>query len=171
MTLGITGHRPDKLLGYGPETRERLKIFAMSCLLHYKPEKVVVGMALGWDTAVALACIDLGIPYIAAVPFRGQEKMWKTEDQVLYKMLLDNAQAIVYVCEEGYAAWKMHKRNEWMVNSSDEMLALWDMVDEGGTAACLRYARKQHRMIHNVWYDFLTYKLELNAQACTDEGG
>lgn len=169
MILGVTGHRPEKLLGYSEDAAERLKIFAISCLLQYNPTKVIVGMALGWDTAVALACIEMKIPFVAAIPFRGQEKKWPVKAQEQYHWILTHAQAVVYVCDEGYSATKMHKRNEWIVDSSNRMLSLWDLIDEGGTAACLRYARKKGRMIHNVWYDFLILKIELNAQAHTDD--
>jgi hypothetical protein len=40
-----------------------------------KPTKVMLGMALGWDQAVAIACIDLEIPFEAHM-VRDQASAW-----------------------------------------------------------------------------------------------
>ena len=40
-----------------------------------------------------------------------------------------------------YAVWKMQKRNEWMVDNCDAVIAVWDGAP-GGTANTVDYARK-----------------------------
>src|SRR3546814_15540871 len=92
-------------------------------------------MALGWDTAWALAALDLGVPLTAAVPFCGQEKSWPAESQRRFHSILERAAAVEIVCPGGFAAHKMQTRNEWMVDHADGVVALWD-GSTGGTANC-----------------------------------
>jgi uncharacterized phage-like protein YoqJ len=80
---------------------------------------------------------------IAAVPFEGQEKKWPKSSQDLYNEILAYPKCVKkIVCEGGYEVWKMQKRNEWMVDNADYLVAVWDN-SEGGTANCVRYARKK----------------------------
>lgn len=148
-----TGHRPDKLGGYSPAATKRLQGFAEFVLDLARPRGVITGMALGWDQALANAAARCGIPYVAAVPFKGQESRWPFFSRQEYDLLLRNARKVVYVCEPGYAAWKMQRRNEWMVDQCDVLFAVWNGTD-GGTANCVRYAEKQGRPVVNAWQDF-----------------
>jgi uncharacterized phage-like protein YoqJ len=149
-----TGHRPEKIGGYDPmnEVRVALRKEIRRHLVELAPEHVVSGMALGFDQDLVSLCIDLKIPYTAAVPFRGQESAWPLEAQRLYFALLDRAEHIEYVCEPGYAPWKMQKRNEWMVDRVGDdgiVLAVWD-GSSGGTGNCVRYAEKVGRRIVRI---------------------
>lgn len=153
-TLMLTGHRPAKLGGFNENTYKRLRALARSMISSLKPETVITGMALGWDQAGAHACIDLGIPFTAAVPFKGQEGKWPYASQREFHDLLSHASEIVIVRQGGYATWKMQMRNEWMVDNADQVLALWD-GSPGGTANCVRYAESLRRPIVNAWPKFL----------------
>lgn len=147
-----TGHRPEELGGYGEDASEKLTDFAICILPLWQPSKLISGVALGWDQALARACSLLGKPWIAAVPFEGQESIWPETAQIAYRELLSKASEIVIVCEGGYAPWKMEKRNEWMVDRAvSGMLALWNGVQTGGTYNCIKYARKVGRPVHNLW--------------------
>lgn len=150
MILSATGHRPDKLGGYSYEVTNKLTELAEQYLDEVTPDKIISGMALGWDMAWANAGIRLGYPVIAAVPFEGQESMWRNESKRDYFKLLDQCSEIVYVNAPGYAVWKMQSRNEWMVDNSDMVVALWD-GSKGGTANCIRYANKVNKPIVNLW--------------------
>jgi uncharacterized phage-like protein YoqJ len=119
-----------------------------------RPKKVITGMALGWDTALAEAAIKLHIPYIAAIPFVGQESRWQPAQQDHYFDLLAAAEDVVVVCEGDYAPWKMQRRNEWMVDHSDLVLALWDR-SPGGTANCIRYAEERGKTWLNFWGEYV----------------
>jgi hypothetical protein len=154
MVLAITGHRPDKLGGYDGGTYTSLVSFAKRILGELKPIKVITGMALGWDQAVAQACVELEIPFVAAIPFRGQDSRWPGESQDRYHALLNKAVEIVTVSQGGYSAQKMQVRNEWMVDHCDVLLALWD-GSSGGTANCVRYAEAKKVPIINVWSDWV----------------
>lgn len=151
MIVCGTGHRPDKLGGYNIETTNKLIQIASTWLREYKPTKIISGMALGWDTALASAAISNEIPLIAAVPFKGQESRWPTESQKEFNRILNKATSIVYVSDGGYAAWKMQVRNEWMVNNADVVLALYNGDASGGTHNCLEYAKKKEKQVVNLW--------------------
>jgi hypothetical protein len=76
MILAATGHRPDKLGGYDLSIYRKLVGLAYSYLRKQTPDVVISGMALGWDQAVAEAAVKASTPFIAAIPFRGQESKW-----------------------------------------------------------------------------------------------
>ena len=157
MILSATGHRPDKLLGYGYATHHQMTVFAERMIDRYKPCMVISGMALGWDMAIAAASLTRGVPLIAAVPFEGQESKWPAESQATYNFLKAHATRVVNVCEPGYATWKMQARNQWMVDNSECVLALWNGTP-GGTANCVRYANNANKPVVNVWTDFELYR-------------
>ena len=155
MIVGVTGHRPHKLGGWNREIHDALGAFALDLLQSERPQGVITGMALGWDQAVAVACVRLGIPFVAAVPFEGQESRWNDQQQGDYQKLLLCASQVQIVSErdaveEAGVVWAMQKRNEWIVDNSLRLLALWD-GSAGGTANCVNYARYGRREIKNVW--------------------
>lgn len=151
MIVAGTGHRPNKLGGYDDRITLRLTGLAKRHLGDAKT--VISGMALGWDTAVALAAIELGKPLICAVPFDGQEKAWPSSAQKRFNSILELAHEVVIVSPGEYAHWKMHARNKWMVHRADVMLALWD-GSSGGTGSCLAVADGKSRPVFNVWKEW-----------------
>lgn len=157
LTLAVTGHRPNKLGGYSTEVYERLTDFAAGELAELAPDLVITGMAQGWDMAIAEAARSIGIPYHAYVPFKGQQLLWPDETQLLYRNLLKSAQKVVYCSGPGYSGWKMHKRNEMMMDAADSVLAMWDGNNMGGTAAAVRYARLCGKEVINAWDRWAQY--------------
>jgi uncharacterized phage-like protein YoqJ len=150
LTLGVTGHRPDRLGGYDLKTRRALGGFAVDHLVHARPDRVITGMAIGWDLAIAAAAVALDIPFTAAVPFEGQEKRWPADAQRRYRALLARAAKIDIVSPyPGSEAFL--ERNRWIVDRSDRMSALWDGGTTGGTAACVRYAHSRGVPVENLW--------------------
>jgi uncharacterized phage-like protein YoqJ len=94
MILGITGHRPPGLgCGYDIPNPVYDKIYKAlkDKFNELSPEKIISGMALGTDQWAACAAIELGIPFIAAVPFDGQDSKWPNESRKKFKFLLDSA--------------------------------------------------------------------------------
>lgn len=142
----FTGHRPDKLGGYNHNNPvwENCRRSLYRALLHLQPTKAISGMALGWDQLGAEACVELGIPFIAAIPFKTQAQMWSREQQIHYKWLLARAQDQIIVSPGGYTVQKMQFRNVWMVDqlekNRDWLVAGWNGTD-GGTKNTLDYAR------------------------------
>lgn len=153
MIISGTGHRPDKLGGYSERVTGDLVRTAYEWLINNRPERVITGMALGWDQALGWAAVDAMIPFTAAIPFEGQESRWPKTSQEWFRDLLELADNVIYVSDPGYAPWKMQVRNEWMVDNSDAVLALWNGTD-GGTANCVRYAQKKDKKIYNLWESY-----------------
>jgi uncharacterized phage-like protein YoqJ len=116
---------------------------------------MISGMALGWDTAFAIATIRLGIPLVAAVPFSGQESRWPEAAQARYRSIIAAASDVIVVSPGSYAPAAMHARNRWMVDHCDALAALWNGSPDGGTAACVRYAASVGRQTINLWSEFV----------------
>lgn len=152
MIICGTGHRPPKLGGYTVDVFDRLVALASVYILRHVPDdEYISGMALGWDMALAQACVNMNVKWTAAIPFEGQASKWPEDSQEAWRSLVAKANEVVYVDNHGYAAWKMHKRNEWMVNHSDKVVALYDGDPLGGTAACLHYAESKGKTVDNLW--------------------
>lgn len=151
MIISGTGHRPQKLGGFIIPN----KIFnyvcktAESIIIKECPDKIITGMALGYDTWLAQISYKLKIPFIAAVPFLGQESKWPKESQILYNKLLNMASEVVIVSDGGYSPQSMQVRNGWMVDHSDKILACWD-GSNGGTANCISYAKSVGKEIIRI---------------------
>ena len=147
----ITGHRPDKLGGYNPSPKQDwVRDSLRTAFDTIKPTAIITGMALGVDQWAAEIAIQRGIPFIAAVPFVGQEHMWRIECREHYHRLLAQAKETVIVCPGVYEVWKMQKRNEYMVDRGDLGVAVWD-GSEGGTANCVKYALKKNKPIVQIF--------------------
>lgn len=153
MIYAGTGHRLSVLGPSGEEETTHLKVlrYAQAIIPSYKPTKIISGMAIGWDTAIAIAALENNVPLIAAVPFVGQESVWPKTAQDRYHEILKAAAEVVIVCEGGFAGHKYHERDKWMVAHSEAMIALWNGHPKGGTAATVRYAKQANRELFNVW--------------------
>lgn len=156
-TIAVTGHRPDKLFGYdlmapgyGAIRTELKKIFT-----EYGCAALWTGMALGIDQLAALAVLDLndagaGITLKAAIPCQGHSSRWPERSRLLYDAILSKCQEKITVTPEPYAAWMMQKRNEYMVDRADLVVAVWDGGKNGGTWNCVNYALKKDRPVLRI---------------------
>lgn len=160
-TLMVTGHR--QILPPGganppwPDTnrlvaehcnklRDAIAIHMLGSLWPDSKDTCITGMAIGADQIFAEAVIILKdhgyqLSLIAALPFVGQESKWPEASKAKYNQILSRCDQVVAVSPPGYEAWKMQKRNEWMVNNADHVLAIWNGSKSGGTYNCLRYAQ------------------------------
>lgn len=150
MLIAATGHRPNKLGGYGAKVYRDLVHLAEAYITLAKPSGIISGMALGWDQAWADAGINKGVPVHAAVPFVGQESRWPKESQDNFNRILKQCASVTIVCEGAYSAQKMQTRNEWMVDKADRVCALWDGTS-GGTGNCVRYVKSIDKPLDNLW--------------------
>lgn len=154
MIFSATGHRPERLGGYGDDKLLILIEIATEYLKKTKPKKVITGGALGWDTAVAIAAIRLKIPHLLAVPFVGQECKWPVPAQQRYNKIKTKSDKVVVVCEGAYSVWKMFERDKYMVDNSDRVLAMFD-GGLSGTYNTVQYANKQGKQVDNLYEKFI----------------
>ena len=143
MTVAVTGHRPNKLnneYNGGPLSDSILETMLVLIKEHGITHGIS-GMAIGVDQLWAMACTEAGIPFTAAVPCKGQEKVWPVKGQQIYQTLLARAEKVVYISEK-YSPECMQKRNVWMVDNSEAIISVWD-GSSGGTKNCIRYAESK----------------------------
>lgn len=151
--VAFTGHRPDRIGGYdenNPKARDvkaRLRKAVDYCIAHGK-KVFVVGGAIGVDMwagelIAELKKADPSIRLVIAEPFAGHDAKWKDEHKVRYAALKSVADKVVVVHSGGYDAWKMNKRNEYMIDRASTLVAVFDGDKYGGTYNALSYARKR----------------------------
>ncbi len=148
MRIAITGHRPNKLWNdydlVSPgmiAIRERLQ----RGIDKAKPTVMISGMALGIDTLWAELALVNGIKLIAAIPCQGHPDRWPQKSRDRYGAIIQNPLTeVVMVSNAPYNHSCMQKRNEWMVDNSDLLVAVWDGTP-GGTKNCVDYAISQNK--------------------------
>jgi len=156
LIISVTGHRPNKLYGYNLKDSRwiKLKNQFKQLLKENECEEAISGMALGVDTVFALAVLELkneGYPIKlhCAIPCKNHSCKWIKESQDLYEEILSKADIVKLVSEEEYKPWLMQKRNEYMVDLADKVIAVWD-GSKGGTGNCVKYADKVGKEIIRI---------------------
>jgi uncharacterized phage-like protein YoqJ len=137
---------------------------------------VICGGALGTDQMAFHVCNKLKIYYDnltteIAVPYKNQPNVWKDSSDIeRYNLQLSQADNITYVdklerykvtCmingednnkhrvflpEDIYDIRKLQKRNEYMADNADIVIAVYN-GSRGGTNNMINYARKMHKEI------------------------
>lgn len=149
QVLSITGHRPDKFADdydgvYNEVTKVRF--WLSDAFRYYKPSMVIWGGALGVDTWAAEEALDLNIPLHLAIPFEGFNTGWPVVRKQQFEYLRSKCDKVTIVNPGGYRVWYYQTRNEYMVDRSNRLLAVWNGT-KGGTWNCITYARKVGRPI------------------------
>lgn len=114
-------------------------------------EAVICGMANGVDLWAGNVALDMGLPVIAAKPWRGHGP--RKSDVALYERIIKEAVEVVYVDSsmEYRGPWVYQKRNEWMVDNATHVLAYYNGKGRGGTYNCIAYAEKVKKPVRNVY--------------------
>lgn len=130
----FTGHRPEKLIRSEIEIkaalREEIKQAIQDGLTVF-----ITGMARGVDLWAAEIVLDLrkwnqDVKLICAIPHEGFEARWSANWKQLYHHVLDNAD-LVRVITSGYHTGAYQIRNEWMVNHSARVIAVFNGQPSG----------------------------------------
>ena len=163
QTACFTGHRYQALSCLNLTDEEidvRMYHLAQHAIRHlhekYGITRFISGMAIGFDQAAAEAVLDYKISYpeielISARPFPSQHIKWPQHLRDRYFKILGEADDIVDVNSDPYAAWKMHARNAWMVDNSSVLIEfLLPDVTIGGTFSCHTYAVRKGLAIYNI---------------------
>lgn len=158
MKICVTGHRPNKIYGYDIHNKQwtELKKKFKKLLVKHNCDEAITGMALGVDTVFALAVLELkeegngNIKLHCAIPCRNHSGKWNKESVVLYNYILSKADTVKLISDEEYKPWLMQKRNEYMVDLADKVIAVWD-GSKGGTYNCVSYAEKRDKEIIRIF--------------------
>ena len=176
LRISFTGHRPNKLGGYQwrnkiqKEVRKEIEKNILDIIERTEEKEIVFysGGAIGVDQ-IAFEVVDglkeviwfinedITIKNNIAIPFKDQDRLWRINDKERYKSQKNRADNVIYVdtekgyevsgTEEGkYDVRKMQKRNEYMVDNSDILIAVFD-GSKSGTKNCIDDAKKHNKEI------------------------
>lgn len=163
INIGFTGHRPDKLYGYKPnkqwnDLRDKIESLLIEILNKDEEHSIkgIVGGALGFDTEAwyALSTVkhNFNIEIEMAIPFEQQDSKWSTESKDIYNKCKEESDYVTYVdtledykvsntVDGMYNSKKLFKRNEYIANNSDILIAcVRDM--KSGSGHCIKYFKK-----------------------------
>ncbi len=149
LTCAFTGHRAEKLpWGYNendPRCRrlKRTLYDTLEAVYESGFHRFICGMAEGCDLYFCEAVLALredhaDVTLEAAVPFAGQAEHWGAALRQRYESLLARCDTVT-VLQERYSPGCMMKRNRYMVDRADLIIACYD-GKSGGTLNTLRYA-------------------------------
>jgi uncharacterized phage-like protein YoqJ len=141
----FTGHRPEKLQRSDEEIRIDLEKEIREAI-RVGLNVFITGMARGIDLEAAEIVLQLrseGYPVrlICASPYPGFEKSWSGTWKERYGCIVAKADLVRYICPQ-YSKWCFQIRNEWLVNHSSRVIAVFN-GSPGGTKNTIEYALKQ----------------------------
>ena len=149
----FTGHRPEKLSVSESEVKAALQK-EIRLAIADGINVFITGMAPGVDIWAAEIVLelreqeDLPLKLIAASPHPGFENRWSIEWQKRYAAIMAKADFIKEVSAH-YSRGCYQIRNEWMVNHSARVLAVWN-GSPSGTKNTIKYAQKVGVPVFNV---------------------
>ena len=138
----FTGHRPEKL-----QAPDSVVVAALEKEIRQAIADgfsvFISGMARGvdiWAAEIVLRLRDTGeaIRLICACPYQGFERGWKQSWQDRYNTILSAADLVRHICP-GYSQSCFQRRNEWMVDHSARVIAVWN-GQPSGTKNTIDYA-------------------------------
>lgn len=140
----FTGHRPEKLSRSETEIKKDLEVAILQAI-NDGFVTFITGMARGVDIWAGEIVLQLrkqnpNLHLIAASPYEGFESRWSADWQRRYKNILDQADLVRFVCK-GYSKACFQIRNEWMVNRSTRVIAVYN-GEAGGTRNTIEYAER-----------------------------
>lgn len=154
-TCCCTGHRPQNFpWDYGKDDIRRaaylqdLKKNVVYAVENRGITRFISGMALGADLDFAEIVVDLRdsqFPQITlecAIPCNDQTLLWKAADKARYERVLKRADKSE-ILSDLYSSECMLKRNRFMVDNSDLVIAVYSGKGKGGTHYTVKYALKR----------------------------
>ncbi len=147
-----TGHRPATRKdpdGITPAALPWVKEKARAGLLwlqrEHRTTDVHSGLALGFDTVLAQAALDVGMALHAHIPFPQHPAVWPEPDQVEWWRLVGLA-TTVKTYGATYCVRLLHIRNDGLLDAAHDgvVFACWNAQKRtGGTASAIRKAVKR----------------------------
>ena len=158
LTVCFTGHRPQNLpFGFNEEdprcirmrrmlARKTEELILQQCATHF-----ISGMAIGVDMICAEIVLELSqkYPHITlecAVPCKSQPNKWYDSMKERYCSILERSNKVTII-QEKYTSDCMHKRNRYMIECADIVIAVWD-GKPSGTGYTVNYAKEKGRKVY-----------------------
>ena len=148
----FTGHRPDKLT-YGECEIKSLLSKAIDEATKNGYVTFITGMAQGTDIWAAEVILDKkkqnqNLRLVCAIPHPDFEKRRDAYERERYIRIIKGAD-IVKLVNQKYFRYCYQKRNEFMVDCSSLLIAVWN-GSPSGTKNTIDYARKNGVNVFNV---------------------
>lgn len=148
----FTGHRPEKLKIAEDKVIKSLKKEIRTAIADGF-QTYISGVARGvdlWAAEIVLTFRDEGVSIrlICASPYKGFESRWSREWQERYHWVMERADLVRFICP-GYSPDCFQRRNEWMVDHSARVIAIYN-GGLGGTRNTLEYAKTQRVSIMQI---------------------
>ena len=159
-TCCCTGHRPKGFpFKYGTDLKkhneylnaleEKIKL----AITDYGVTNFISGMALGVDSDFAQTVLKLKEKYPVTlecvIPYSDYSVRWSFEDEKRNYEILRRADEKTLISEKYYNGC-LFKRNRYMVDKSDLVIAVFNGEKKGGTFYTLSYAEKQGKHIQII---------------------
>lgn len=153
FTACFTGYRPQKCpWGFNEKDQRCVEMKKkLRCKIIKAIERgyhtFITGMAIGFDMICAEIVLELkklypNIKLIGALPCKNQASLWNGEQQKRYNNILKKLDSIRCIYDKYIGIECMHERNQYMINNSSLVIALFN-GKAGGTKATLEYAKEQ----------------------------
>ena len=166
-TVSFTGNRTLTTLENLPDAnlenviRTELSFCLEDCYREGKTN-FISGMEIGWDTLCAEEVLKLRKMYsdvrlIVAIPFQGQELMYGEKDKLRYKAIFRAADHQEFITCGDYDKEVYHKRNEWMIANSSEIIAYDSGKPNSATASTVRKAILSGVEVLNIYDELKKY--------------
>lgn len=190
VNICFTGHRPNKLGGYDWKSEKNIAIMKkLKKVINLVIKKYnindsfnfIFGGALGIDQMAFYIIQRLKEKYKKentiiisteiAIPFQKQSNKWEENDIKRYNKQIKQADQVIYVdnlnkyaipnyIKDNYYPIKMKKRNMYMVDKSDIIIAVWN-GSFSGSANCINYANKLNKTILIIDPNNLNNKIKI----------
>ena len=156
-TCVFTGHRPQKLpFGLNEEDarctalKEELRKQTINLIENENVTHFISGMALGTDLMAAEIVLDLkvsypGITLESAIPCETQAVKWTVSQRERYYDIAAQCDKETML-QNHYSPDCLDKRNRYMVDHADFILAVWN-GKASGTGRTVTYARGKNRTV------------------------
>lgn len=155
-TCCFTGHRPQSLPWKFNEhdlrcqlLKQRLKTEIRHMITHRGVRHFISGMALGVDTWAAEIVLEFKQKYRitleCAIPCETQAARWKENDRERWFSIVERCDQETML-QTRYTADCMQKRNRYMIDHSDYVIAVWN-GKPSGTGMTVTYARERGKEI------------------------
>lgn len=164
LSACFTGHRKLSEAYYNPHNptpewralQKHVNLIVNDLIINHNVNHFISGLAIGVDLLGA-ECVSLfntlaktPVKLTGAMPFPSQSNKWPQSSREHWNNVCKTCNEVVAVSEDPYHPSKMQIRNEWMVDRSNYILAIWDGTEKGGTWNCIKYAKSQGKPILHI---------------------
>lgn len=151
VVVCFTGHRNLHATAVTPSRLKQAFYDESEKLILAGARHFISGMALGADICAALAVLELRVKYPeitleCALPCETQAEKWSERTRDLYYSIIEYCDKETLVSKR-YSSDCMKKRNRYMVDRSDCVLAFWN-GSRSGTGSTVAYALATGRIVY-----------------------